>query len=350
MTAGTVLDQAPPSGPAAAPQSAAPQTRHRHPALRRVGRLALRRAAQVLLVSFVVGTLTFVLVHLLPGDPAEKILGPHATASSLAALRKQLGLNQSLLGQFGTYYWHLAHGNFGTSLVEQGRPVLQIVLSDLAVTGPLIGLTIILSVALGVPLGLWGAITPKPALDLSLRTGSIVLLGTPPFLVGIVVIDLVALRLHAAPAGGWGSGWPGDLRYIWLPSIALSLGYLGPLVLRTVRQSASDVWREPYIEAALSRGLSTRRVVLRHVLPNSALPVITLVGLSAAMLISGTVVVETVFGLPGLGSELASAVQARDYPVVQGIALLTGIAVVLINMAADVLYTLVDPRTRRGNP
>jgi peptide/nickel transport system permease protein len=311
-----------------------------------MARLA-RRISQAGVVAIGVSLVAFVLVRLVPGDPARVILGAHATPQAVAALRAQLHLNRSTLTQLAQYLGGLIQGDFGTSLVQQQRSVLSIIGADLPVTLSLIGVTILLSTAVGIPLGVIAARSRHRSVDLAIRGVTMAMLATPSFFVGIILVIVVALSLGFLPAGGWGSSWSSDIRYLVLPGIALSWGYLMPLITRVVRQASADVSREEFVDAAVARGLSARRVTWRHVLPNSAIPVITLVGFNFGGLLAGAVVVETVFNLPGVGAELVQAVGSRDYPVVQGIAVMSGLGVVTANLLADVLYTLVDPRARQ---
>jgi peptide/nickel transport system permease protein len=300
---------------------------------------------KLVLVALLVAVFTSILIHVSPGDPARTILGNRASAAQVAELRRQLHLNVPIWDQTWLSVRGAATGNLGISLSQPGRSVLSIIFSALPVTLTLIGIAVVISAATGVALGLWGALTSHRAVDESLSASSIALLALPPFVLALLLLAFVAVDWQIAPAGGWGQGWPEHLRYAWLPSLALC-GLLMPQVLRTVRQTAGEVRTHDFIEAAHSRGLSSIRITMRHVLPNAGLPVITVLGLNAAGLIAGAVVVEAVFGLPGLGQVLQEAVAARDYPLLQGVALVTALLVVLINAATDLTYALVDPRTR----
>jgi peptide/nickel transport system permease protein len=302
------------------------------------------RLVQVLVVVFAVVVVTFMLVHLVPGDPAVTILGTRATPQTIAALRNEMHLNLPLLEQFRLFVTGALRGDLGNSLLPGSPSVTSIVFPALRVTASVIACAVLISVAVGVPLGLISGMTRKAPLDLTIRGLMMVLLAMPPFLVGFLLL-IFALNTGAAPAGGWGTNAVNDLQYLWMPGLALA-AYLAPLVTRTVRQSASEVLAEDFVEAAIARGLPRWRLVLRHILPNSLLPVITLVGYNIGSLIGGAVVIEAVFNLPGIGSALVYAVNARDYPVVQGTALITAILVVLVNATADIFYQFVDPRTR----
>jgi peptide/nickel transport system permease protein len=307
----------------------------------------LTHAGQLLVVAFVVVVLTFLMVRVAPGDVVSAISGTHGTDQSRAALRAQFHLNDPLPQQFGSYLSDLAHGNLGDSLVQQGRPVTDIVGATLPVTLTLIAATIIAACLIGIPLGLLAALTTRRSVDAGIRTFLSFLLACPPFFLGLLLILGVALALGWLPAGGWAGSWPENIRFLILPSLALA-GYLIPLIARAVRQAALEATGEQWYDAALARGLPQRTLAVRHVLPNSLLPVVTLIGLNAGALIAGAVVVESVFGLPGIGQELITSIELRDYPLIQGIVLVTALVVVLCNLLADVAYRFVDPRTGRS--
>jgi peptide/nickel transport system permease protein len=304
----------------------------------------LTHAGQLVIVAFVVVVLTFVMVRVAPGDVVSAISGTHGTNQSRAALRAQFHLNESLPRQFGSYLGDLVQGNLGDSLVQQGRPVTDIIGATMPVTLSLIAATIIVACLIGIALGLLAALTRRRSVDVAARGFMSLLLASPPFFLGLLLILGPALALGWLPAGGWAGSWPANLRFVILPALALA-GYLIPLIGRAVRQAALEAMGEQWYEAALARGLSRRTLALRHVLPNSLLPVVTLIGLNAGALIAGAVVVESVFGLPGIGQELINAIELRDYPLIEGIVLVTALVVVLCNLLADVAYRVVDPRT-----
>jgi peptide/nickel transport system permease protein len=307
----------------------------------------VRHSAGLLAVAAVVVVLTFVLVRVAPGNAVTALTGNRGTEESHAALRARLGLDDPLLTQFWHYISGLFSGDLGSSLAQQGRPVSTIIGHALPVTLSLILATIVVSAAIGVPLGLLAALNPVRGSDVTIRVGLSLLLASPPFFLGLLLIIGPALAWGLAPAGGWPAAWSDTARYLALPSLALA-GYLVPILARTVRQVAADTMREQWYEAATARGLSRFTLISRHLLPNSLLPVITLLALNVGALVAGAVVVEAVFGLPGIGQELITSIQRRDYPCVQGIALVTALIVVACNLVADVLYQLVDPRTRHA--
>lgn len=304
-----------------------------------------RRLAQTLVVVALVVFIAFVLIHLVPGDPARTALGTRATPQAVAALDRQLGLDQPLHVQFADYLAKVAHGDLGSSLVQRNQSVLGLLGPALAVTLSLIAITIVISVVLGTASGLWATLSHRRAVDEATNGVTTLLIAMPPFFIGLLLLLIVALQLGLAPTGGWAGSWPGNFAYAWLPSVALA-AYLGPLVHRTVRESSAEVVEQDFVDAAHARGIAPWRIALRHVLPNSLLPVITLVALNFGTLVGGAVVIETVFDLPGIGAAIVQAVSQRDYPVIQGAALLAAVVVVVANLAADLLYTLCDPRTR----
>jgi peptide/nickel transport system permease protein len=305
------------------------------------------QVGQSLLTVAVVTVLVFLLVRLVPGDPVTTILGSETTPEAEAALRAELHLDDSILGQFRDYVAGLLHGDLGTSAVERGTPVSQIISSALPTTLSIVFTAMALATLVGVTLGLTAALSRRGGVDVSVRTGTMLLYATPTFLVALVLILVFSLSLGWFPAGGWAGSWPANFTFLVLPAIALS-SHLTPVITRTVRQSAIQAGGQQYVEAAYVRGLSPWALKFRHILPNSILPIVTLLGLSLGGLITGAIIVEAVFGLPGLGAEMVKAVSRRDYPVIQGIALVTAVAVVLGNLLAEVAYTVVDPRARRA--
>ncbi|MER8760274.1 ABC transporter permease [Mesorhizobium sp. M0976] len=306
------------------------------------------RALQIVIVGLFVTVGTNLLVRLVPGDPARAILGEKAPAEVVEALRRELGLDQPLIQQIAGSLGRLLQGDLGTSFAYRGREVVSLIAPGFAVTASLAAVAIVLSLVAGVPVGLWLALVRRTAADLVGRLGTTVLLALPSFMAALLILYFLSLKLGLAPAGGWAGTWPQNARYVWLPALALTT-YLGPLIARTVRQAALDAIGQPFVEAARARGVPLRSIVLRHVLPNALLPVITLVGFNAGILVSGAVTVETIFAVPGLGSKLLQAMATRDLPVMQGIAFVTAVSIVLFNLLADLLNIAMDPRIRRTN-
>jgi peptide/nickel transport system permease protein len=304
------------------------------------------RLLELAIVVLLLVVLAATIVRLLPGDPAEAILGQNATPDRVAQLRQELDLDRPVLEQVVTALADTFRGDLGESLAQQ-RPVTDVLTDSFPVTLSIMFGGVMIALVVAVPLGLLPALLRSSALNRVVRTLSVAILAIPPFVIGLYLLLVVAIGWGLAPPGGWGEGWPDNLRYAWLPSLTVSLVII-PQLLRAVQRSAMDVLDEEYVEAARGRGLSELAIVTRHVLPNVLLPVITLVGFEASWLLGGTVVVEAVFGIPGFGEVIQYGVGQRDYPVVVGVTLVAAVTVVTINLLAEVLYAVVDPRVRTG--
>ena len=315
--------------------------------MRAIVRAVSARALQVGIVALIVTVGTNLLVRVVPGDPARTILGAKAPPEDVNALRQELGLDQPVLRQVGDALVRLVHGDLGTSFAYRGQAVTTLIAPGFGVTASLALIAVALSLLVGVPFGLGLALVRRSQVDLVGRLATTILLTLPSFTAGLILLYVLALQFRLGPAGGWAGSWPANFEYLWIPAVAISV-YLAALIARTVRQAALDAIGQPFVEAACARGVPRYRIIWRHVLPNALLPVITLVGFNAGILVSGTVVVETVFALPGLGAELLQAMNRRDLPMVQGIALLTAVSVVVFNLLADLVNIAVDPRLRQA--
>ncbi|MEV7012629.1 ABC transporter permease [Streptosporangium sp. NPDC051022] len=304
----------------------------------------LRALRDVVAVVLLVVTFTTLLMQFAKGSPGRAILGPRASQEQVDALNHTLGVDRPVIEQIGSSLTGYLHLDLGHSLSNPAQSVAGLAAGALPVTAAIIGLTLAISLVGGVLAGLAGALS-RPSVDRVVSVAAVSILSIPPFALALLLIVGVAIGLGLAPAGGWAGSWPANLSYAWLPSLALS-GLLLPQIARTVQQRARELANEEFIEAGEARGLSRARLTFRHILPNALLPVITIVGFNASFLIAGAVVVEAVFSAPGFGQVLSTAVSERDYPVIQGLALLTAVAVVLINFLCEVLYVLADPRTR----
>jgi peptide/nickel transport system permease protein len=304
----------------------------------------LRRLAQMIIVTLLVFVITFALIHVIPGDPARMILGKIATPEAVAALRERLGLDEPLLSQFAGVLGRALHGDLGTSLVSRTQTVTDIAVPAFINTLGLVTVALAISVIVGGLLGVIAGVRGSGVVDRAIQSLMVLLLATPPFMFGFLLL-LLALGTRIAPAGGWNSTPLDSLPYVWLPALALSAA-LTPIIARSLRQSVRESLREDFVEAAIARGIPMTAVVRKHVLPNSLLPIVGLVGYSVGGLIGGAAVVEVVFNIPGLGSAMMGAVASRDFPVIQGIALISAITVILVNAIADAGNWLIDPRTR----
>lgn len=314
---------------------------------RGMARALVQRLAQTAFVLAVVVTITFSLLHAIPGDPARLILGKLATPESVATLRHEMGLDLPLTTQFWNLVVGIFHGDLGTSLVSQTQTVTELILPAFANSLGVVAVALVISLVIGLPVGIITGIRRNDAFDRALQALMVILLSTPPFMFGMLLL-LLALRTKIAPAGGWNTTPFDSLKYIWLPAFALSIA-LAPVIARSLRQSIRETFAQDFVEAAIVRGLSRRRVIMRHVLPNSLLPIVGLIGYSLGGLIGGAAVVEVVFNIPGIGSRMMAAVGSRDFPVVQGIALISAVAVIAFNALADLAYWVIDPRTRTAS-
>lgn len=303
-----------------------------------------RRLLQLIPVAFGVTFIVFYMVHLIPGDPAVSILGIHATPRAVAILHREWGLNRSLPAQYWLFLDRLLHGNLGYSLYY-GQSVTSLVLSHLPPTLWLIVYAGVLSVLISVPLAMIGASRPDALRDHAVRAVPLVGLGMPSFWLAFLLILIFAIKVQAFPVSGYGSGFFGHLRSMFLPSLTAALA-LSPVVIRSLRASMLTVLGAEYITTARSKGVSGHRLYLRHVLRNAVIPAVTVLGINIGFLIGNTVIIEEVFAIPGVGQLMINSIFQRDFPVVQGVTLVFAIMVVLLNLLADVAYAALDPRVR----
>jgi len=305
------------------------------------------RFTGMVIVMLIVAVLVFFITRLAPGDPAAIMLGDQATAADIAKLRAQYGLDKPMLVQFGFWLKELAHGNLGQSIFLQ-MPVTEALASRTEPTFFLTIFAVALACLIGIPCGIVSAVWRGRAVD-QIFTG-VAMLGAsiPSFWFGLILMQIFAVKMGWFPVAGYGD--PGAplldrLHHLLLPAVVLGV-LNSALIIRFTRASMLDVLSDDYVRTARAKGLNERRVILRHALRNALIPVVTVIGLTAALMIGGAVVTETVFGLPGVGNLVVSAVQRRDYPVIQGALLAIAVIYVLINLAIDLLYTLIDPRVR----
>ncbi|MBB6488818.1 ABC transporter permease [Rhizobium lusitanum] len=310
-------------------------------------RYIVQRLIGMIVVMFLVVTIVFIIVRVTPGDPAAVMLGPDATPADIAALRSQLGLDQPLILQYVYYIGNLLKGDLGRSIFLN-QPVLSALSDRAEPTFFLTLFSIIIACVVALPVGIYAAYRRGSLVDQVATALAMFAASIPSFWLGLLLIQFFAVRQGWFPVSGYGGPDAGFLDRMWhlcLPAIALGL-VSSALILRFTRASMLDVLGDDYVRTARAKGLDERRVVLRHALKNALIPIITVIGLTMAVLISGAVVTETVFGLPGVGNLVVSAVLRRDYPVIQGALLVIAALYVLINFAIDMLYLLVDPRVR----
>jgi ABC-type dipeptide/oligopeptide/nickel transport system permease component len=286
----------------------------------------IRRVALAVIVLFGLLVATFFIIHLVPGDPVRAVLGGVATPQEIVRVRHQLGLDRPLLDQFGLYLSNTVQGHFGTSFAL-AAPVGQIIGQRLGPSVALIGYGMLLAVLIGVPLAIVAALRPHGWVDTAIRVLTTVSFAMPAFWLGLMLALIFGLKLGWFPVAGYSGGIGGILRTLTLPALALGLA-LSAVVMRTLRSSLLEVLQSEYIEAARSRGFRDLRVIGKHALRNSVMNTLTILTVNIGFLIGGTVVIEQVFQIPGLGSLLLESVQKRDYQMIQALALLAGTAVV----------------------
>ncbi|MGH7105162.1 MAG: ABC transporter permease [Acetobacteraceae bacterium] len=307
----------------------------------------LRRLGSTIIVMLLVGIFVFALLHIAPGNPAAIIAGDNATPAQIASIRQQLGLADPLSVQFVRWFWHLLHGNFGISIFSD-TPVITLIGQRLPATLSLTLLTISFAVIIAVAAGVIAAWRAGGLIDGSLMGFAALGFSTPVFVVGYFLIYFFSIRLRWLPVQGYvplSQGvWPW-LSHLILPTIALGLAYVA-LIARITRASMLEVMAEDYIRTARAKGATTRAILFRHALKNAGVPIVTVIGIGVALLISGVVVTETVFNIPGVGRLAVDAITNRDYPIIQGVMVIFSGAYVVINLLVDLSYTLIDPRVR----
>ncbi|MBQ0710079.1 MULTISPECIES: ABC transporter permease [unclassified Ochrobactrum] len=310
-------------------------------------RYILQRFVGMAVVMFLVVTIVFVIVRVTPGDPAAVMLGPDASAQDIADLRARLGLDQSLVIQYFYYIGQLLKGDLGQSIFLN-MPVGAALLDRAEPTFFLTILSLLIACIIALPVGIYAAYRRGSFVDQAATTVAMLAASIPSFWLGLILMQFFAVRLNVFPVSGYGgpgSSFVDRMYHLILPAIALGL-VSSALILRFTRASMLDVLGDDYIRTARAKGLIERRVVMKHAFKNALIPILTVIGLTAAVLISGAVVTETVFGLPGVGNLVVSAVLRRDYPVIQGALLVIAGLYVLINFIIDMLYLFVDPRVR----
>jgi peptide/nickel transport system permease protein len=295
----------------------------------------------------VVALFVFSLLYISPGDPAAIIAGDIATAEDIARIRAKLGLDQPYFVRFGTWLWALAHGDLGVSIFTN-LPVAQLIGQRLEPTVALTLCTLIVTVLIAVPIGVIAAWRVGTWVDRAVMGFSVLGFSVPVFVFAYLLMLVFSIRLEWLPVQGYASITEGlweFLRHMILPSVALGTVYMA-LIARITRASMLDVLAQDYIRTAQAKGLASRDVLMRHALKNAAVPVVTVIGIGVALLISGVVVTETVFAIPGIGRLTVDAILRRDYPIIQAVTLLFSAAYVLVNLAVDLSYSLFDPRIR----
>jgi ABC-type dipeptide/oligopeptide/nickel transport system permease component len=301
-----------------------------------------KRFIHMIPVLFGIVLVVFLMVRLIPGDPARIMLGTHATPERLSELRAELGLDEPIWRQFLLFMGNVVQGDLGTSLVYR-RSVFDVILDRLPPTLFLITYAAIMSLALTIPLALVAAVRQNSLPDQSVRVGSTMALSMPSFWLGLNLLVIFAVRLRWFPVAGYGEDFLDRVWHLFLPALTITLA-MAPILIRSLRSGLIDVLRAPYVEFARAKGIRETRVLHRHVLRNAMISTVTILGLNIGWLMGGSVVIETVFSIPGLGSLMVSSIFARDYPVIQGVTLIFGFLVIMVNLLTDVVYSALDPR------
>ncbi len=299
----------------------------------------LRRLLMLIPVLLGVTLLTFAIIQVTPGDPVKMMLGTHATPERIAEFREEFGLNDPLFVQYGRYVWNAIHGDLGKSFRGQ-TPVMREILVRFPSTLELTLASLVLAIPGGIIFGIIAAVSKQKWIDNLSMTVALIGLSIPNFWLGIILIIIFGINL------GWVSATGGEgLENLILPAFTLALSPAAVLA-RLTRSSILEIIREDYIRTARSKGLSWRAVTGVHILRNALIPVVTVIGLEFAALLGGTVFIENVFTRPGIGRFAVNAISARDYPQIQGVVLFAAVIYVMVNLAVDLIYGLLDPRIR----
>ena len=304
-----------------------------------MGRFLARRLVLTIPVLLGVATLVFSLIHLIPGDPAQAMLGEAAPQADVEELRHRLGLDRPLLDQYGIFLQGLVKGDLGTSL-RTGQPVTDQIVERMPATIELAAAAMIVAIAFAMPLGMIAAVRRGTAVDHAAMTVSLAGVSVPNFWLGPLLAIIFAVELGWLPVSGRGT-WA----HLVLPAISLGAA-LAAILARMTRATMLEELREQYVQAARARGVSRLRAVLRHAFRNSLIPVVTLLGLQFGAVLTGAVITETIFAWPGIGRLLIQSIGFRDYPLVQGCILLIALTYVGVNLVTDMLYGVLDPRIR----
>ena len=304
----------------------------------------LRRLILLLPTALGVTIIAFFMIHLIPGDPARTILGIHSTPRAIAILHHEWGLDRPLASQYWLFMDRLVHGNLGTSLYY-GVPVGGLITSHLPPTLWLICYAAVLAVLISVPLAMIAASRKDAVRDHIVRAVPLLGLGMPAFWLALILQTTLAIKFRLFPVSGYGTGIAGHLHSMFLPALTVAIA-LCPVVIRSLRASMLNVLGADFVTTARAKGVPAPRLFVRHVLRNAVIPAVTVLGINIGFLIGGTLIVEQVFQIPGIGQLMINSIFQRDFDVVQAVALVFGIMVVLVNLLTDVAYASLDPRVR----
>jgi peptide/nickel transport system permease protein len=307
-------------------------------------RFIVRHVLMMIPILLGISLVMFILLRVVPGDPAVMALNVYATPERVTELRAQWGLDRPIAEQYGIFLAQLAHGDLGYSYFYK-QPAISLVLERLGPELALIASTVVLTLLIGVPLAAVAAVNRDGAGDNSVRALMILGLSLPAYWIGIVLLLAFGIWIPILPVGGYGDSFLGHIRSLVLPSLTIALG-LAPLIIRALRASMIETLEADHVDMARSKGLSRARVFRRHVLRPALIPAVTVLGVNVGLLIGSTVIVEYVFGIPGLGLLMINAITSRDYPTVVAVTLVFALFVMLVNLVTDVLVAFLDPRAR----
>ena len=312
-----------------------------------MGAYIVRRILQTIIVMLIVGVCVFLLLHIAPGDPAGIIAGDNTSPENILAIRRRLGLDDPIIVQFARWGWHLLRGDLGISIFSD-VPVMTLIMQRMQPTISLTAITLVFSVITAVSAGVFAGWRAGGLLDRALMGFAALGFSVPVFVLGYVLIYFMAIKWRLLPVQGYvpiqNGFWPW-LSHLIMPAFALGLAYVA-LIARITRTSMLEVLAEDYIRTARAKGASNTSTLLHHALKNAGVPIITVIGIGVALLISGVVITETVFNVPGIGRLTVDAIANRDYPIIQGVMIVFSGVYVLINLGVDLIYTVIDPRIR----
>jgi peptide/nickel transport system permease protein len=303
-----------------------------------------RRLLQLVPVAVGITVVVFLMLRLIPGDPVRIMLGSRATPEAIASLERSLGLDKPIWEQYVYFVRNLLRGDLGISLLHR-QPVRELVLERLPATLWLVAYSAVLAVIITVPLAIVAARHKDRAVDQAIRGSTLLTLAMPSFWVGIIFMMVFSLRLDLFPVSGFGDDVRDRLYHLFLPSLTVALS-LSAILIRSLRSSIIAVTLADFVETARAKGLTERRIMFKHILRNALISTVTILGVNIGWLIGGTVVIENLFGIPGLGALMLTSISGRDYPMVQGITLVFAVLVVGVNILTDLTYAIIDPRVR----
>lgn len=306
-------------------------------------RFLYRRIPQTVIVLFGVVTLAFFMTHVVPGDPARLIAGPNASAATVASIHRELGLDRSLSYQYWVFVKGLLHGDLGRSYALAGQSVSSLLLQALPVSVSVAVVGVLFEVLLGVPVGIIAAYRPKGVLDRFTTLATLLGLSAPPFWLGLILLYVLSYKLNLFPLTGW---QPPYLNFLLLPGFTLGLGGAA-WYARITRTNMLEALRSPYVQLARAKGMPERHILIRHALRNVLAPLLTMLGMDLGYFLGGVVVIESVFGLPGVGKLTFDAIGTLDIPMITGAVLFAAFFIVVMNLLVDLAYSVIDPRVRR---